>query len=291
MSVARTVLRPGDPGSPEGLGRLRRPPRALYVMGDVSALTEGLGVVGSRKATPYGVACARLFGGWAAAQGVTVVSGAAIGCDLSAQQAALDAGGRTVAVLGCGADVDYPRSASGLLARLRAGEGAVVSEQPWGTPPQRWQFPERNRIIVALSRALLVVEAGTYSGTTSTVGHAQDCGVEVLAVPGSIFSAGSASCNRMLREGAVPISRVEDLADELAALGLLDPVTAADAHDPSEPDRDPVLRAALAGPVDPDDVAEAHRLAPALVLRRLAQLEQQHRIARYPDGRFGPCAR
>lgn len=281
----RHELRLGDEGYPECLAASPRPPELLYVAGDPAALTLGLGVVGSRRATPYGLACATTFAGWAAGHGVTVVSGAAFGCDQAAQRAALDADGATVAVLGCGADVDYPRGASTLLRTLRHGS-AVVSELPWETPPLRWAFPERNRIIAALSAAVLVVEAGLPSGTFSTADHALDAGREVFAVPGSVFAPECRGPNRLIRQGATAITDVSELAQGLRTLGLLDHATttaplAVDA-------RDPVARALLADPGRPDDVARALGLDIVDAVRRIARLEASGLVRRYPDGRYGP---
>lgn len=297
MSATRFELRVGEPDYPACLTLSPRPPKVLYGIGDPQALRPGLGVIGSRKATPYGLACARRFAGWAAEHGVTVVSGAAIGCDLAAQRAALEAGAPTVAVLGCGADVDYPRRASDLLAALRGGSGAVVSEFCWGVPPMRGHFPARNRIIAALSAAVLVVEAALPSGTFSTADHALAAGRAVLAVPGSVLFAGSAGCNRLLRQGAGVVGCVEDLADELADAGLLDGCLAsAMSGDPPTLDAcvasgDPVLRAVLSDPVSPDAAALALGMEPAELLRHLSRLEMRGWIARYPDGKYGPCAR
>jgi DNA processing protein len=294
--TARTFeLHLGDPGYPAHLAATPRPPKTLYGIGDPSALVPGLAIVGSRKATPYGLAVARVFAGYAASNGVAVISGAAVGCDMTAQLAALEAGGRTVAVLGCGADVDYPSRASTLLSRLRGGEGAVVSELAWGTPSVRGHFPARNRIIAGLSAAVLIVEAALPSGTFSTADHAIDAGRDVLAVPGSVFFAGSAGCNRLLRQGCFVVGCVEDLADSLADLGLIDPVSAAHADArfgtlATDSDDDEVLRALLADPMAPDAVALALGLTGADTLRRIARLEALGRLARYPDGRYGPCA-
>jgi DNA processing protein len=297
MSARRFELRIGDPGYPPCLMESPRPPKVLYGIGDPAALTPGLAVIGSRKATPYGLACAQRFAGWAAEHGVNVVSGAAIGCDLAAQRAALATGSRTIAVLGCGADVDYPRRAAGLLAELRAGSGAVVSELAWGVPPMRGHFPARNRIIAGLSAAVLVVEAALPSGTFSTADHALACGRAVLAVPGSVLFAGSAGCNRLLRQGAGVIACIEDLADELVDVGLLDAciASASSAHAPTldaaVAPTDRVLRAVLSDPMTPDAVALALDMEPAELFRHLARLELRGWIARYPDGRFGPCFR
>jgi DNA processing protein len=277
-----------DPRYPACLAEAPRPPALLYVAGNPDALVTGLGVVGARKATPYGLRCADTFASWAASRGVTIVSGAAIGCDQAAQRAALAAGGSTVAVLGCGADVDYPSGAASMLGRIRE-HGAVVSEMPWGAPPARWAFPNRNRIIAALSAAVLVVEAGLPSGTFSTADHALDAGRDVLAVPGSIFAPESRGANRLIRQGAMPIAEVSDLADALRGCGLLDSeIRTEDASPLAIDSADPVARALIANAARPDDLARDLSLDVVDVLRRIARLEAAGVARRYPDGRYGP---
>jgi DNA processing protein len=288
----RFVLRLGERGYPPQLELTPRPPRVLYGFGDPAALSPALAIIGSRKATPYGLDCATTFARRAAQAGVPVVSGGAMGCDLAAHRATLEAGGTTVAVLGCGADVDYPARARDLLAVLRAGRGAVVSEFEWGTPPARGHFPARNRIIAGLAYAVLVVEAALPSGTFSTADHALEAGRDVLAVPGSVFFHGSAGCNRLIRQGAAPVCCVEDLLDSLAAAGLIEPGdrTTAGVTPLSPASSDPVLCALLAQPMAPDALATAMDMDAATVLRAVATLEVGGRVARYPDGRYGPCA-
>lgn len=285
----RHELQIGEEGYPLCLAESPRPPEILYVLGDPSVLEPGLGVVGARKATPYGLACAQRFAGWAASRGVTIVSGAACGCDQAAQVAALGVGGRTVAVLGCGADVDYPRGASTLLAKIRR-QGAVVSEQPWGTQPVRWAFPERNRIIAGLSAAVLIVEAGLPSGTFSTADHALDAGRDVLAVPGSIFAPECRGANRLIRQGARAVTDISELADELRSSGLLNGPGKgpSDARPPQAGADDPVARALLADPMRPDDLARALGMDIVEAVRRIARLEAVGVAHRYPDGRYGP---
>lgn len=291
MSASVFALRRDRAGYPGALLTLSYPPRVLYGMGEESALVPGLAVVGSRKASPYGLACARRFAGWAAERGVTVVSGAAIGCDLAAHNAALDAGAPTIAVLGCGADVDYPRSAAPVLGALRRGAGAVVSELAWGTPPRPGHFPARNRIIAGLSAAVLVVEAALPSGTFTTADHALDAGRDVLAVPGSVFYPGSAGCNRLIRQGATPITCLEDLLDSLAAVGLLQygEQRPAGATPLLEPTDDPLLRMLRAEPMTLDGLIAESGLNASGLLRALARLEDAGLAARYPDGRYGAC--
>ena len=293
--VTRFELRLGEQGYPDVLSRTPRPPRRLYGMGDPAALVPALAIIGSRRATPYGLGCADAFGTFAAQNGVIVVSGAAAGCDMTAQLAAIDAAGRSVAVLGCGADVDYPARASALLARLRAGAGAVISEFEWGVPPLRGHFPARNRIIAGLANAVLVVEAALPSGTFSTADHALEAGRDVLAVPGSILFAGSAGCNRLIRQGAAPIGSVEDLADSLVGADLIAPRQAAAAGMgarvlASDQGHDVVARALLADPMSPDAVAVALDMDAADVMRRIGRLEARGVVARYPDGRYGATA-
>ncbi len=281
--MERTEVHLGSSGYPESLAWLENPPKTLYCMGDPALLhTQGLAVIGARKATPYGRAAARMLAGWAASRGVPVVSGAAIGCDQEAHHAALEHNGPTVAVLGCGADIDYPRNAAGLLDSIRR-RGLVVSLEPWGTQPRRWKFIHRNHLIAGLSRAVLVVEASLPSGTFSTADFALECGKSVYAVPGSIFASESRGSNRLIRQGAAPITDVSDLASELEMscgeqLVLL------------ECSGQPVLSALLAQPMRPDDLARELQSGIVEIARELGRLEREGVISRYPDGRYGPCA-
>jgi DNA processing protein len=288
-TFARHELRRGDPAYPPFLESSPRPPEVLYVAGDPDRLRQGLAVVGARRATPYGLRCAKDFAGWAAGQGVTIISGAAYGCDQAAQDAAVEAGGASVAVLGCGADIDYPRSSSGLLSHLRA-RGAVVSELPWGQAPSRWAFPERNRLIAALASAVLIVEAGLPSGTFSTAEHAVEADREVWAVPGSIFAPECRGANRLIAQGCIAITDVSELAIALRCCGLLeqDSVRCGSVVVTSD---DPVARALIADPMRPDDVARALTLDIVDVVRRIARLETAGLVARYRDGRYGPGER
>ncbi|HEX9092538.1 MAG TPA: DNA-protecting protein DprA [Coriobacteriia bacterium] len=294
-----------DAAYPECLLLSPEPPETLYGCGSPGAVRLGLAIIGARRATPYGLSCARLFAGWAAERGVTIVSGAARGCDMAAHQAALEAGGSTVAVLGCGADVDYPPQARALLAELRR-DHAVVAEAPWGSPPAPFAFSRRNRIIAALSAAVLVVEAALPSGTFSTAGHAADAGREVFAVPGSVFSDTSRGCNRLIRDGGHPVSDVSDLAGLLVQCGLLDDgepdrLFGNDvSRSPAAPVADLVgldaatrttARALFADPMRPDDAARALGTDVVTVARALTTLERRGVLARYPDGRYGPVTR
>lgn len=278
-----------DPRYPELLAQLDDAPPVLRGFGDPSALEPGLAVVGARKATPYGLAASRLFAGWAAAAGYPIVSGAAIGCDQAAHEAALAAGGRTVAVLGTGADVAYPRGSAPLLNRI-AESGCVISELDWGHPAAKWTFRARNRIIAGLAGALLVLEAGVPSGTFITADRALEAGRDVLVVPGSIFAPECRGPNRLLRQGATPITEVAELADALVcALGA--PPNALDTSENlyGLKTDDDVLASLRSNPGRPDDVARGLALDIITAARRIGALEGLGLIRKYPDGRYGPC--
>lgn len=197
----RRVIGRDEQGYPPGLNMLPSPPRELFVLGRPQALLQtGVSIVGARKATPYGLACAQLAARACSELGVVVTSGAAVGCDQAAQREALARGATVVAVLGSGADVAYPASSRDLLEGIVARGGAVVSLQPWGSPPARWAFVRRNAVIAALSRALVICEAGLPSGTFSTAEAADQAGVEVLVFPGSFFSPNSRGSNFLLSQ-------------------------------------------------------------------------------------------
>jgi DNA processing protein len=274
----------GDPGYPDCLETTPQPPEILWGMGDPGLLRPGLAVIGARRATPYGLSCARMFAGWAAGHGVVVVSGGAVGCDRAAHEAALEAGGLTVAVLGCGPDVDYTRDADGLMRRIRES-GAVVAELPWGVGPRAYHFPKRNRLIAGLAKAVLVVEAALPSGTFSTADHALAADREVWAVPGSVLYSGCRGSNALLSQGALPICDVSDLATALQRMGLSRDRATGEQALPRATDR--LAAALLADPMRPDDAAFALRTDVVTVMRQVTTLEQEGVVRRYPDGRYG----
>lgn len=231
----------GERDFPRALACIPRPPQRLYVVGNPAALREGLAVVGARNATPYGHNAANLFAGQAARRGVVIISGGARGCDTYAHEAALAAGGTTVAFLGGGCDKPYPASNTGLFQRIVDAGGAVVSENPWDFPPQPYTFRERNRLIAGLARATLIVEAGLPSGTFSTADEALAANKDVLVVPGSIFSPTSRGANQLLSQGAYPIVGAESMqaALEMLFADIMDVKVGAD------PDRNRQMRMVL----------------------------------------------
>ena len=191
------------------------PPLALHVRGDASLLARpSIAVVGSRRASPYGVNAAAQLARQLAEAGIVVVSGLARGIDAAAHQAALDAGGTTIAVLGTGIDVVYPRSNASLFRRIEE-QGLIVSEFPPGTPPKPEHFPIRNRVISGLAHGTVVVEAARRSGSLITARMAAEQNRDVFAVPGSIFAAGSEGTHRLIQYGAKLVHDVNDILEEL----------------------------------------------------------------------------
>jgi DNA processing protein len=211
----------GDHAYPRPLLDLPDAPPHLFALGTSDRVAQPVvAIVGTRDATAYGERVTREIAAALARAGACVVSGMARGIDAAAHEAALAAGGRTVAVLGTGIDVPYPAAHRALHRRI-AAEGVVLSEHPPGAPASPGSFPRRNRIIAALASATIVVEAGHRSGALITATHALDLGRTVAAVPGPIDSAQSAGSNELLRDGAMVIAAV---ADALALLGLAAPV-------------------------------------------------------------------
>jgi DNA processing protein len=204
-----------DEGYPPLLRQLVDPPPVLYIQGRSGLLSSpGVAVVGSRAATSYGRKTAFNLGRNLAALSVTVISGLALGIDTESHLGALAAQGNTVAILGCGLDVVYPRQNQTLYKQI-AEHGALVTEYPLGTRPDGFRFPARNRIIAGLSQGVIVVEAAKKSGSLITAQMALDCGREVFAVPGQVDSCKSEGAHWLLQQGAKLVQRVEDIVVEL----------------------------------------------------------------------------
>ncbi len=208
-----------DEGYPALLKQIADPPLVLYVAGSVEALSfPAVAVIGTRHPTVYGREVARRFGFQLAASGYTVVSGLASGIDTEAHIGAIQAKGRTVAVLGGALDCLFPKENTVLARDIVVKDGAVVSEYPFGRQPDRQTFPMRNRIVSGLCKGVLVVEAPLNSGTLITVGQALDQNRSVMAVPGRIDSPASQGCHKLLREGARLVTIVEDVIEEVQDL-------------------------------------------------------------------------
>jgi DNA processing protein len=226
-------------------------------------------IVGTRRATTYGLRLARSFGQAVAAAGWPVVSGLARGIDGAAHIGCLDAGGIGVAVLGCGVDVAYPPEHRRLVARLLEAGGAVISEYAPGAPPEAWRFPPRNRIISGLAPVVVVVEAGVKGGALITAARGLEQGRLVLAVPGDIGRATSRGTNLLIRDGAHPVLDVDDLLTSLTfVLGPpprhRDPVAATD---------DPILGLVRGGGMTLEALAGTLGCPASELIRRVSVLE------------------
>jgi len=210
------VLTLADAAYPQSLLEIADPPPVLYAKGDPALLARpALAMVGSRAPTAQGEANAKAFAGSLSAAGLVITSGLAQGIDAAAHQGALVVeGSATIAVIGTGIDRVYP-ARNAALAREIADKGLILSEFPLGTPPARWNFPRRNRLIAGLSLGVLVVEATLESGSLITARLAAEAGREVFAIPGSIHSPQARGCHRLIREGAKLVETAEDVLEEL----------------------------------------------------------------------------
>jgi DNA processing protein len=280
----------GDREYPPALRDLSDPPAGLFVRGgDLRDMPPCVGMVGARNASPDGCEVATDIGRGLAAAGVCVVSGAARGIDTCGHRGALAAGGRTVAVLGSGVDVAYPRANAALLDRI-ADAGAVVSEYPPGTRAEPFRFPARNRIVAGLSRAVVIVEGAAGSGSMITADHAIDLGREVFAVPGPVTSELSHVPLALIRDGATMIRGAADLLEDLGLgppVGPASPQRLAEAVGaiPGLDDDQRAVLCELTGPCTPELLANRTGLALPRVLGALAVLEVR-RLVRGIGGRF-----
>jgi len=204
---------------PKSLFEIPDPPPFLYVRGEIRSSEPAIAIVGSRRGTPYGLLSTGRLAEGLARHGVTVVSGMARGVDTAAHKGALQAGGRSVGVLGCGIDKVYPPENRKLFEEM-AEKGGLVSEFPLGTLPLAENFPRRNRIISGLSMGVLVVEAAENSGSLITAQYALEHGRDVFAVPGNITFASSRGTNRLIKQGAKLVDCVEDVLEEMSRYGL-----------------------------------------------------------------------
>jgi DNA processing protein len=259
---------PADPEYEDRLNDLRDPPACLFLLGrPLGDSPERVAIVGSRKCSRLGRDVAQDLGRALVASGLAVASGAAHGIDAAAHRGALQAGGRTVAVLGSGIDVSYPASSRDLLARI-AESGTIVSEYPPATPAGPQHFPARNRIVVALARALVVVEGAARSGSRISVDHALDLGREIFAVPGPVTSPLAETPLEMIREGATLIRGADDLLDDLGI-----DRTAPPAAPPDLDDGERKVWDALSGGSLPDAVAREASMSIPDAVTTLIQLE------------------
>lgn len=262
-------ISPGSDAYPVGLADLEEPP----VLWQLGALLErpGVAVVGSRRCTRYGVELAEGFGMAIARAGWTTVSGLARGVDTAAHRGCLRLSGHAVAVLGSGIDVCYPGENKPVYDQILDTGGAILSEYSPGTPPDRWRFPARNRILAAISSAVVVVEAAATGGALITARLGAELGRPVFAVPGDVDRAMSEGCNRLIRDGAHPVFGSEDLIEELSlVLGPPAPPLDGDHGIPREG-------------VEMRDLPALWSLTVTESLIKLGRLEMEGRVKRYGD--------
>ena len=280
------IITLADAAYPPALLEIADPPCVLYVRGRPELLlTPTLGIVGSRNATTQGLRNAEDFARTLAAAGLSIASGLALGIDAAAHRGALAANGVTVAVIGTGADRVYP-AANRALAQRIAERGAIVSEFPLGTPALPHHFPRRNRIIAALARGTLVVEAAVNSGSLITARLAAELGRDVFAIPGSIHNPLAKGCHKLIREGAKLVDSVEEILEEwrwrplpLPSLGAA-PAT----HDvpPATTPADPLWEALGFDPIPFDVLVARTGLSASDVSARLLEWELEGRVAKLP---------
>jgi DNA processing protein len=271
----------GSAEYPEQLRHIHDPPAALYVVGATPPdATSSVAVVGARRCSDLGREIAFEIGRGLGLAGVTVVSGAARGIDASSHEGALDAGGSTLAVMGCGVDVAYPRTSRPLIDRIR-GSGTVLSELPPGTPPFQRNFPARNRIVAGLCAATVVVEGAEGSGSMITAEHAMEFGRDVYAVAGPVTSPLSSVPLRLIRDGATMIRGARDLLEDLGR--EIDLRTTAKRADLPEEERR--VLALLAGPTLPERIAGGFGASLPEVVGVLMRLELRG-LVRNVGGRY-----
>ncbi len=261
-----------DPAYPRLLKEIHSAPPLLYVKGALLPQDDlAIAMVGTRRVTVYGREVAMQLASGLAANSITVVSGLAKGVDTMAHRAALDAGGRTIAVLGTGIDSTYPPENSRLADEI-AERGALVTDYPLGTKPEAGNFPPRNRIISGLSLGVLIVEAGDASGALITCDYALEQGRDVFAVPGNITSRMSRGANRLIQQGAKAVCRVEDVLDELN-LKMVPQQLAMRELLPANDQEAALLAVLSAEPTHVDEIVRACRLPAGEVSAVLTMME------------------
>ena len=293
----RTVVDIRSRYYPESFKEIAKPPKKLRVVGDPEALVEGLAIVGARKATPYGLSCAKHFGELCAKNDVTVISGGALGCDSASQKACVDAGGKTIAFVASIDDV-YPARNFDLFQRIINSGGAIVSENDWSVKNLPWMFRERNRLIAALAKATLICEAGIPSGTFSTADEAISANRDVLVIPGAITSKNSHGSNRLIYQGATPIIDDESFLDELHALfGCLrcKQISSNVLQENLSSEDKTMLEALNSSSLSVDELMLVARSFTrdenllAWTMTWVAKAKAAGWIAQYNDGTYGPC--
>lgn len=285
------VLTPDSDRYPAALRDIYAPPAVLYLLGNLGDLDSrpAIAMVGTRKFTDYGKQVTQDISLGLAQRGISIVSGLAAGIDAISHRAALQAGGHTIAVLGCGPDIIYPKSNTDLHGDILRAGGAILTEYPPGETPLAYHFPVRNRIVAGLSLGVVVVEGGRHSGSLITAGHAVTQGREVFAVPGSIYSPMSAATNWLITQGATMATCVEDILEQFPYIHFEEPrlceaeqisfdIPVAGVYNDTVPaylneNQRAVLVAIAAEPVDADELLQRTNIGLPAILASLTQLE------------------
>lgn len=298
-SLGASFISLEDPLYPPLLRHLPDPPMGLYTLGTVGLSLPAIAIVGSRRASLYGLSVAKRFAMELARKGFCIISGLARGIDTAAHEGALAVDGATIAVLGCGVDKIYPPENKALYHSI-AAKGTILSEFRLHQQADKYTFPMRNRIISGLAHAVVVVETDLNGGSMITARLAGEQGKQVLVVPGRIDQCSSLGCHALIREGATLVRHVDDILEELTHLNLKSslshsPKEAAKAlKRPQSPDHPPLSDAEALivqllqdkGPLGMELIVQKSQLSAQEVQMHLVLLELKHCIARRPDGRF-----
>ena len=273
----------GDPRYPPRLAQIADPPLLLYARGRTELLCDAMfAIVGSRNATANGTDNAKAFARELSDAGLVIVSGLALGIDAAAHFGGLAGASSSVAVLGTGIDVTYPRRNAALMQRL-CEAGCVMSEFALGTPPGRWNFPRRNRLISGLCRGVLVVEAARGSGSLSTAASALQQNREVFAIPGSIHAPLARGCHSLIKDGAKLVECVDDILSEIRWRPAASHQHAGLSR---QRERDPILAKMGDAPMSLDQIAQRTGLDAAKLAALVSKLELEGRIAALAGGWF-----
>lgn len=255
------VLSYVDPAYPACLKEVYKPPSLLYIKGQFQPASLNIGMVGSRRATPYGKNVSYTLAKNLSAEGVCIISGLAKGIDVNAHKGAIEGPGGTIAVLGCSIDRIYPRENAKMYDAIVSHPcGAIVSEWPLGAPATAWHFPARNRIIAGLSDGLVVVEAAKKSGSLISASYALEYGKEVFAVPGLITSPESVGCHRLIKDGAKLVAQATDILEEFGQITLFKEAAPEKKTRAFSPEEQKVYNALSSVPQSVEEICAASKL-------------------------------
>lgn len=276
-----------SPDYPANLRNIYDPPVVLYIRGSLAEADKlSVAIVGSRRAGHYGLAVAHRIASELARRGLSIISGGARGIDTAAHKGALEAGGRTVAVLGCGVDVNYPAENKKLFGAV-AERGAVISEFPFGSAPEPWRFPPRNRLISGMALGVVVCQSPEASGALITAGYAAEQGKDVFAVPGNVDDERNRGCHALIKDGARLVESASDILSELGLDSAEDESPQLSLPIESLSDTERAVASLLSlDPVQMDDIIAACELPAPMVAGTLTILEMKGVVKRLPGNAY-----